>query len=55
MVSPKSSLEPIRVLNFVGKIFDTKRRRVENKKGMVTALLRSWLRLRFGSYAQKGI
>ena len=46
VVSPRSNLEPTRVLDFVGKIFDTKRRRMENRKGMVTTLLRSWLRLR---------
>ena len=54
VVSPKSSLEPTRVLDFVGKIFDTKRRRMENRKGMVTALLRSWLRLRLGLMRRKG-
>ena len=41
VVSPKSSLDPTRVLDFAGKIFETKRRRMENRKGMVTALLRS--------------
>ena len=41
VVSLKSCLEPTRVLHFVGKIFDTKRRHMENRKGMVTALLRS--------------
>ena len=54
MVSPKSSLEPTRVLDFVGKNFDTKRRHMENRKGMVTALLRSWLRLRLGLMRRKG-
>ena len=55
VVSPKSSLEPTRVLEFVGKIFDTKRRRMENRKGMVTALLRSWLKLRLGLMRRKGL
>ena len=54
VVSPKSSLEPTRVLDFVGKIFDTKRRRMEIRKGMVTALVRSWLRLRLGHMRRKG-
>ena len=54
VVSPKSSLEPTRVLDFVGKIFETKRRRMENRKGMVTALLRSWLRLRLGLVRRRG-
>ena len=54
MAIPKSSLEPTRVLDFVGNIFDTKRRRIENRKGMVTALLRSWLRLRMGLMRKKG-
>ena len=54
VVSPKSSLEPTRVLDFVGKIFDTKRRRMENRKGMVTALLRL-APAEVGLYAQKGI
>ena len=54
VVSPKSSLEPTRVLTFVGKIFDTKRRRMEKRKGMMTTLLRSWLRLRLGLMRRKG-
>ena len=54
VVSPKSSLDPTRVLEFVGKIFDTKRRHMEDRKGMVTALLRSWLRLRLGLVRRKG-
>ena len=54
VVSPKSSLEATRVLDFVGKIFDTKRRHMEDRKGMVTALLRSWLRLRLGLVRRKG-
>ena len=54
VVSPKSSLEPTRVLDFVGKIFDTKTRRMENRSGMVTASLRSWLRLRLGLMSRKG-
>ena len=54
VVSPKSSLEPTRVLDFVGEIFDTQRRRMENRKGTVTALLRSWLRLRLGLMRRKG-
>ena len=54
VVRPKSSLDPTRVLDFVGKIFDTKRRRMENRKGIVTALLRSWLRLRLGLVRRKG-
>ena len=48
ILADAASLEPTRVLDFVGKNFDTKRRRMENRKGMVTALLRSWLRLRLG-------
>ena len=54
VVSPKSSLKQTRVLDCVGKIFDTKRRRMENRKGMVTALLRSWLRLRLRLMRRKG-
>ena len=54
VVSPKSSLDLTRVLDFVGKIFDTKRRRMENRKGMVIALLRSWLRLRLRLVRRKG-
>ena len=54
MVSPKSSLEPTRVLDFEGKIFDTKRRRMENRKGILTALLRSWPRLRLRRMRRKG-
>ena len=54
VVSPKSSLEPTRVLDFVATIFDTERRRMENRKEMVTALLRSWLRLRLGLMRRKG-
>ena len=53
VVSPKSSLEPTRVLDFVGKIFDTRRRRMDNRKGMVTALLRRWLRVRLGFMRRK--
>ena len=54
VVSPKSSLEPTMVLDFVGKIFDIKRRRMENRISMVTALLRGWLRLRLGLMRRKG-
>ena len=54
VVSPKSSMEPTRVLDFVGKIFDTKRRRMENGKGMVSALLRNCIRLRLGLMRGKG-
>ena len=54
VVSPKSNLEPTMVLDFVGKILDTKRRRMENRKGMVTALLRSWLRLKLGLMRRNG-
>ena len=54
VVSPKSTLEPTRVLDFAGKIFDTKGRRMENRRGMVTALLRRWLMLRLGLVRKKG-
>ena len=51
VVSAKSSLESTRVLPFVWKICDTKRRHVESRKGMVTALLR---RLRLVLMRRKG-
>ena len=54
VVIPKSRVELTRVLDFVVKTFDTKRTRMENRKGVVTALLRSWFGLRLGLMRRKG-
>ena len=43
LISPKSMLEPVRVLHFIGKQFDVAAMAVENKPGVIAGAVTLWL------------
>ena len=43
LISPKSVLEPVRVLDLIGKQFDAAAMTVENKPGVIGGVVALWL------------
>ena len=55
MISHESVTEPVRDLDFGGKVFDLKRGTLENRPGMLRGLVRLWLLLVLGLLNRKGM
>ena len=55
VISGKSVTEPVRDLDFVGKVFDFNRGTVVNRSGMLRGLVRLWLLLVLGLLNRKGM
>ena len=55
VIIQKSVMEPARILDFVGNIFDLKRGTLENRPGMLRGLVRLWLLLVLGLLNRKGM
>ena len=54
VLSSKSEVTPDVELGFIGKIFNTETRVMQNRKGMVSGLIRAWFKLVLGNCRDRG-